>query len=327
MKRREFLLSAAAVAALPGEGVIWTVRGAIKPNELGLCLPHEHLFSMFGADAAEKYDYDVPKLMGEVMRYVSSVKYLGCASIADATTAWFGREVAILRRISGATGVHVLTNTGYYGAANDRYIPKHAYEESAKQIAARWVKEAIEGIDGTGIRPGFLKLGVDSGPLSEIDRKLFEAACLAHRETGLLITVHTSDATEAAGKQLEILKAHGIASDAWVWIHANNCKDDGALKSAAEAGAWLSFDGIAPENIERHIQLISMMKSMGRLGQVHLSHDGNSFRAGGRPMKPYSALFTHFMPAMRDAGFTAAEVRKMTVENPARAFALKRRLI
>lgn len=326
MKRREFLLSA-AVAALPGEGEILTVRGAIKPKDLGLCLPHEHLFSMFGADAAEKYDYDTSKLMGEVMRYVSSVKYLGCASIADATTAWFGRDVRMLRRISGATGVHVLTNTGYYGSANDRYVPKQAYEESSEQIASRWEKEAREGIDGTDIRPGFLKLGVDAGPLSAIDRKLFEAACLAHRETGLLITVHTSDATEAAGKQLEILKAHGIASNAWVWIHANNCKDDVALKSAAQAGAWLSFDGIAPESIERHIQLISMMKSMGRLGQVLLSHDGNSFRAGGRPMKPYSALFTHFMPAMKDAGFSTAEVRKMTVDNPARALTVKRRLV
>ncbi len=317
----------AAAAAIPVEGVIRTVRGTIKPGELGLCLPHEHLFSMFGADPAEHYVYDTPRLMGEVMRYVSSVKYLGCASIADATTAWFGRDVQMLRRISGATGVHVLTNTGYYGSANDRYVPKHAYGESTRQIAARWVKESLEGIDGTDIRPGFVKLGVDAGPLSEIDRKLFEAACLAHRETGLLITVHISDAAEAAGRQLELLKANGIAPDAWVWIHANNCKDDGALKSAAEAGAWLSFDGIAPDSVERHIQLVSMMKSMGRLKQVLLSHDGNSFRVGGRPMKPYSGLFTHFLPALRDAGFTNAEVRQMTVDNPARAFTVKRRLV
>lgn len=34
MNRRE-LLVLAVVAALSGEGVVWTVRGAIKPNELG----------------------------------------------------------------------------------------------------------------------------------------------------------------------------------------------------------------------------------------------------------------------------------------------------
>lgn len=303
-----------------------TVRGPVRPAELGVCLPHEHLFSIFGEDPAERAQYDVPKLMGEVSRYVNSLKFQGCGAICDGTAAWFGRDVELLRRISGATGVHVLTNTGYYGAANDRYVPQSAREESAGQIAARWVKEFSDGIDGTAIRPGFMKLGVDAGPLSAIDGKLFEAACLAHRETGLLITVHTGDAAEAAGRQLDLLRKHGIRTEAWVWIHANNCKDDAALKSAAEAGAWLSFDGIAPENVERHLALVGTMKSTGRLKQVLLSHDGNSFRAGGRPMKPYSGLFTHFIPALRDAKYTEAEIRLMTVENPARALTIAKRL-
>lgn len=303
-----------------------TVRGPVRPAELGACLPHEHLFSMFGEDPAERAQFDVPKLMGEVSRYVNSVKFLGCRTICDGTTAWFGRDAELLRRISGSTGVHVLTNTGYYGAANDRYVPRSAREEGAGQIAARWVKEFSGGIDGTGIRPGFMKLGVDTGPLSEIDGKLFEAACLAHRETGLLITVHTGDAAEAAGRQLDLLRKHGIRPEAWVWIHANNCKDDAALKSAAQAGAWLSFDGVAPENVERHLALVGMMKSLGRLKQVLLSHDGNSFRAGGRAMKPYSGLFTHFIPALRDAKYTEAEIRLMTAENPARALTIAKRL-
>lgn len=304
-----------------------TVRGPARPEELGLCLPHEHLFSTFGEDPVERAQYDVQRLMGEVSRYVNSLRFLGCRSIADGTAAWFGRDAALLRRISGATGVHVLTNTGYYGAANDRYVPQVAREENASQIASRWVKEFAEGIDGTGIKPGFMKLGVDAGPLSAIDEKLFEAACLTHRETGLLITVHTSDAAEAAGRMLAILGKHGIRTEAWVWIHANNCKDDAALKTAAEAGAWLSFDGIAPENVGRHLDLVGMMKSMGRLKQVLLAHDGNSFRAGGRPMKPYSALFTHFMPALRDAKYSEAEIRMMTAENPARALTIRKRLL
>ena len=60
----------------------------------------------------------------------------------------------LLRRLSEATGLHILTNTGYYGAANDIAIPKHAYDETAAQIAARWTAEARDGIEGTGIRPG-----------------------------------------------------------------------------------------------------------------------------------------------------------------------------
>jgi len=314
-------------AAAPSEGKIMTVRGPVAPNQLGLCLPHEHLFSMFGAEPAERHVYEEEKLKGVVAPYLKSLRSLGCAAIADATAAWFGRDVKLLKALSEMTGIHVLTNTGYYGSANDRYVPKHAHEESATRIAKRWIFEAANGIDGTGIRPGFMKLGVDGGPLSAIDRQLFEAACLAHRETGLLITVHTSDAAEAAGAMLEILRNNGISANAWAWIHANNCKDDGALKAAAAAGAWLSLDGIAPETIERHLELVSMMKSMGRLQQVLLSHDGNSFRAAGRAMKPYSALFTHFLPALTKAGFNRQEVKQMTVDNPARAFTIGRRLL
>lgn len=326
MNRREFVLSAIA-ASVPSEGSIVTVRGLVKPEALGLCLPHEHLFSMFGADPAPRHTYDETELAAAVTPYVNSLKDLGCRAVADATTAWFGRDVSLLRTISSATGVHLITNTGYYGGADDRYVPRHAYDEEAGQIAARWVREFAEGIDGSGIRPGFIKLGVDAGPVSAIDRKLFEAACIAHRQTGLLLAAHTSGAIEAAEMQLHMLRTNGIAADAWVWIHANNCGDEGALRTAAGTGAWLSFDGIAPESTDRHIQFVSMMKSMGRLNQVLLSHDGNSFRAGGRPMKPYSALFTHFTPALRKAGFTGAEVRRLTVDNPAAAFTVKRRLL
>mgnify|MGYP002354350700 FL=1 len=44
-------------------------------------------------------------------------------------------------------------------------------------------------------------------------------------------------------------------------------------------------------------------------------------------MKAYSWLFTHFIPAMRDAKYTEAEIRLMTVENPARALTIAKRLI
>ena len=55
----------------------------------------------------------------------------------------------------------MITNTGYYGAAGDKYVPQHAYEETVDQLADRWTGEWEDGIEGTGIRPGFIKGGVD----------------------------------------------------------------------------------------------------------------------------------------------------------------------
>jgi predicted metal-dependent phosphotriesterase family hydrolase len=321
MQRRTFLQGGLAQAFAISTGRIITVRGAIRPDELGLCLPHEHLFSNFGLDPADPPHYDTPRLLREVLRYVSSVKYLGAASIIDCTTQYFGRAPELLLRISDGARVHVITNSGYYGASGRRYIPPHAEDESSGRIATRWVEEFQRGIGGTGIRPGFLKLGVDEGPLETIDEKLLRAAAITHRQTGLTIAVHTGANSAAALRQLDILDEQHVAPSAWIWVHANNCTDDGALREAAARGAWLSFDGIAPDSLDRHLALVQLMKTDGRLAQVLLSHDGNSFRANGtRPLKPYTSLFTHFLPLLAKSGFTPREIQRLTVENPARAF-------
>ncbi len=323
MQRRTFLLSAVG-AAMPQMASVMTVRGPVTPAALGLMLPHEHLFSNFGEEPAEPAVYDKNALLAAVLPYAGSVKKLGCATIADATTAYFGREPELLRNISTKTGIHVLTNTGYYAAASDRYVPKHAFAESADQLAARWLKEFRDGIGSTGIKPGFIKLGVDAGPLSEIDRKLVSAGARTHKQSGLTIAVHTGDNAIGAMEQLAILKAEDVSPEAWIWVHAHSCRDSDALKTAAAQGAWISLDGLGADTLDRHMECIRLMQNWGRLKQVLLSHDGNSFRAGGkRPMKAYSALFTDFVPMLRKNGFTDARIREMTGDNPARAYTIK----
>lgn len=306
-----------------------TVRGPIAPEACGLVLPHEHLFSNFGEEPAEPPHYDAAALLEAVVPYARRVKELGCGTLADATAAWFGRSPELLRTISGKTGLHVLTNTGYYGAASDRYVPKHAYEEDAPRLAARWLREWREGIAGTGIRPGFIKTGVDAGPLSEIDAKLVRAAALAHRDSGLTVAVHTGGNPEAAMRQLAILREEGVSPEAWIWVHANQVKrgEEDALERAAEAGAWISLDGLDETALERHLELVLRLRAKGHLSRVLLSHDGNSFRAGGkRPMRPYTLLFERFLPELRRAGVPEAETRRLTRDNPARAFTVRRRL-
>ncbi len=321
MDRRSFLIAAAGGLA-PAPQVI-TVRGPVAASALGFTLAHEHLFSNFGEPPQEPGRYEEPALLAAVVPYARSVRDLGCSTIVDGTAAFFGRQPRLLRRISELTGLNILTNTGYYGAANDQYVPAHALQESADQISARWLAEFRDGIAGTGIRPGFLKIGVDPGPLSPTDRKLISAAALTHLQSGLPIAVHTGESSESALEQLSVLKSHGVAPKAWIWIHANKVTGLSSLKAAADAGAWISLDGLDPDTMPRHLELARQLKEWGRLRQVLLSHDGNSFRAGGRrPMRPYSTLFTHFLPLLRQAGFSKEEIRWLTVDNPASAYSI-----
>jgi len=224
--------------------------------------------------------------------------------------------------LADASGLHILTNTGYYGAADDKYLPAHAYRESPDELASRWIREWEESIEDTGIYPGFMKIGVDAGPLSEIDAKLVTAAARTHLKTGLTIACHTGDGEAALG-EIEILKEEGVRRSALIWVHAQNAPDPELHVRAAEQGVWVEFDGIGPGRIDDYIQRVRHMKEAGLLGKVLLSHDAGWYRVGepgGGQYRPHDTLFTEFIPALKAAGFTNQEIQHMTVENPRRAF-------
>ena len=303
-----------------------TVRGLVEADELGRMLPHEHVLVDFAPiDELEPARYDPDEAFGAILPHLERLKALGCQSVAECTPAYLGRDVRLLRRLSEASGLHLLTNTGYYGARDDQHLPEHVFTESADELAARWTREWEEGIDGTDVRPGFMKIGVDAGPLSDVDRKLVRAAARAHRATGLTMAVHTGPA-EGAFDELDVLAEEGVHASAWIWVHAQ-AEDDGSRHvEAARRGGWVEFDGVHPDRIERHVELVMNMKAHGLLGRVLLSHDAGWYsvgEAGGGDFRGYSTLFEDFLPALRAAGLTEDEITQLVVRNPAEAFAIR----
>ena len=147
---------------------------------------------------------------------------------------------------SNASGLNIISTTGYYGAAQEKYLPQHAYSETADQLAARWIAEWKNGIDESGIKPGLIKSGVDKTPLSKVQQKIIDAAALTHLATGLTIGIHTGSG-DAAKEELKILERRGVAPWARIWIHAQNEKDPNYHVEAAQRGSWVSFDGVSPE--------------------------------------------------------------------------------
>ena len=305
------------------DGKVMTVSGAINPDALGFTLPHEHvLVDFIGAEEASPDRYDAEEALRAILPHLEQVRALGCEAFVECTPAYIGRDPELLKRLALASGLMMLTNTGYYGAANDKFVPGHAYEETVDQLADRWTAEWEAGIEDTGILPGFIKSGVDSGPLSEIDAKLVRAAARTHLRTGLTMAVHTGGG-EAALAELEILEEEGVAPSAWIWVHAQTEKDAEVHTRVAEAGGWLSFDGIGPTSIGQHADFVAEMKLRGFLGRVMISHDAGWYRPGepnGGVFRPFDTLFTEFLPVLREAGLDEAEIRQVTVENPARAF-------
>jgi phosphotriesterase-related protein len=335
VNRRDFLSVSASLAGAAwvrtrgtreDNGQIVTVAGAVEPQRAGMMLPHEHvLVDFIGADKATSSRYDADEVFQTVLPHLKKAKHLGCETLAECTPAYLGRDPTLLQRLSQASGLQLLTNTGYYGAVTGKYLPDHVRSETAEELAARWLREWHDGINDTGVRPGFIKIGVDGGPLSEINRKLVRAAARTHLKSGLTIAAHTGDGT-AALDQLRILTDEGVHASAFIWVHAQSERDTAVHARAAEQGAWVEFDGIAPETVAQHVELLQAMKTRGYLERALVSHDAGWYHVGepsGGKFRSYETLFSEFLPALKAAGFSNPEIRSLTVDNPRQAFTVR----
>ncbi|RDC61780.1 phosphotriesterase family protein [Adhaeribacter pallidiroseus] len=305
------------------QGTIVSVNGVVSKGKLGITLPHEHvLVDFIGADQVSPDRYNSDEVFVKVLPFLRKIKQQGCQTLVECTPAYLGRDVLLLQRLSKASGLTILTNTGYYGARQGKFLPAHAFTETAEQLATRWIVEAEQGIDNTPIKPGFLKISVDEGPLSVVNQKLVQAAALTHLKTGLTIASHTGNG-EAALDQLALLQQHGVAGKAFVWVHAQNEKNTQWHQKAAKAGAWLEFDGISENNTGEYVQVLQNMKAAGLLNQVLISQDAGWYHVGekqGGAFQDYETLFSTFIPALKKAGFTQIEIKQLLVINPEQAF-------
>ncbi|MCO6475662.1 MAG: hypothetical protein J5I94_03530 [Phaeodactylibacter sp.] len=317
---------------------ILTVTGPIPADSLGLALIHEHVFlDWSGADSIRPQDWEEEAAFEAILPHLLEVKKHGVRSFLECTPAYLGRNPSLLHRLSVESGLQILTNTGFYGARQNRFIPAFAFEATAEELAGIWVKEFEEGVgeEGLTIRPGFIKIGVDAdSSLSDMHRKLARAAALTHLRTGLAIVAHTGIDTTAA-LQLAILEEAGVAPDAFVWTHAQNGTPEGHVR-LAKRGAWVSLDGlgwVAPADhqgdstaLYQYVGYLKNLKAHGLLHRTLISHDAGWYthsEAGGGEYKAHTPIFTLLKPLLLKEGFTEEDFRQLLVDNPREAYAIR----
>jgi predicted metal-dependent phosphotriesterase family hydrolase len=305
---------------------VMTVTGMISADELGITLAHEHILVDFiGADSITPGRYNADTVFNRVLPYLLELKPLGIQTFFEFTPNYLGRDAQLLKRLSEASGLNIITNTGYYGAVNEKFLPPHVYTETAGQLAERWIDEFNNGIEGTGIRPGFMKLSADKGPLTEAQKKIMKAGALAHLKTGLTIAVHSGDGN-AAKEELEIFIANGVAPDAFIWVHAQNEKNDEVFREMASKGVWVEFDYVHPETIEQYVRFLKYMKENNLLHRTLLSHDAGWYdvvNPAGVTFRGYTALSSLLIPWLKEEGFTGNEIDLLIRKNPAEAFSIR----
>ena len=305
--------------------VIQDVNGAQVSKSNMIWLSHEHILVDFiGANSIQPDFWNHDSIIKEVMPYLNELKEFNVNYFVDATPKYLGRDVLLLQKIADITGLRILTNTGFYGARNNKYIPSYVYEMTAEDLAEMWIDEFENGIDHTAIRPGFIKIGIDTADsLHPMHQKLVKAAALTHLETGLTIASHTGEAI-GLWPQLNILKEMGVSPQSFIWVHAQAEDLHESYLKAAETGCWISLDGLGWE-LEKHIEKILFAKRNGILDRILISHDSGWYdpQKEKQTIKPYTAIFTKLYQELKSQGFTDDEFKLLISVNPSKAFSIK----
>jgi len=333
LSRKEFLLLAAGgllgSARTKKEDVIMSINGPIKANQLGKALIHEHfLVDFIGADKINYNRWNRQDAVKKILPHLQEVKEYGVKTIFDCTPAYLGRDVELLKMLADKSGLQIVTNTGYYGAVDNKYLPQHAFIESAEQIAERWIKEFEIGIEGSMVRPGFIKISVNPGPLSDLHKKLVRAAAITHLATGLTICSHTGPALPAM-EEIALLQENGVHPSAFVWVHAQVEKDKSFHQKAAAMKSWISLDGIGWGDYENYADSLKKLKEAGLLNKVLISHDAGWYKPEepGAAFTGYTNIFTKLLPLFKENDLNADDLKQLLEKNPCKAFAVSVRKI
>lgn len=305
---------------------VMTVNGPLDANQMGITLVHEHILVDFiGAAKINPSRWKHDDVVYIMLPYLKQFQVSGGKTFVDCTPNYLGRDVILLRKLAEESGVNIITNTGYYGGSDHKFLPEHAFTESAEQLAKRWIDEWENGIDGTGIKPGFIKISVNPEKLSKVSRKLIEAAGITHKRTGLTIASHTGPFIPAL-EQIRILEEQRVMPEAFIWVHAQTEQDMSLHERIARLGAWVSLDGLSDDNVDRYVEMLLFMRNRDCLHRTLVSHDAGWFdpaKEEGGEVRGYMTLMKKLLPELRKRGFGPRDIDQLLKSNPQKALAIQ----
>ena len=302
---------------------IMTTLGPKGADELGMILPHEHVFvdlrTWDQPGYAEADPAAVVALMGPE---IERARAAGVTAIVECSTVGVGRRADIDAAVSAATGFPLVVPTGIY---REPWVPSWAHDASEDVLHEWMLGELSDEIAGTGVRAGWIKLSAGDDGLTECEIKILRAAARAAKATNSVIGSHTIQG-RVVRDQLDILEAAGVAPDRFIWIHTQAERDLDLHLEIARRGSWIEYDAIGSDDFDDAYFVAQIQRALdaGLGGHVLLSQDRGQFdpaQPGGGTPRPYTYLTEQFLPRLRIAGLNEAEISRLTQRNPFEAFA------
>lgn len=325
--------------------MIRTVRGDIKPEELGYCQCHEHLFIAKGL-SGEKVPSLIMEDMDKTIEELSLYYDRGGRAVVDAQPVACGRMAEELRIASEQSGVHIIASTGFHKL--DFYKSNHfVYQMDLEELTLLFSQEItlgmfVDHVNGDEIpskrgraKAGIIKTASDGRDIRlkkgdlPVYKKLFTAAGKAAFLTGAPVITHL-EMGRGAESQLEILTSQGIDPSRIIMSHldrvlTNDMKD--YQLQVAKSGVYLQFDTIGRykyHDDKREAEFIAMLCEKGYSNQILLGLDTTNER-----LKSYGAsigldyIFDTFQQHLKEYGIGDDLFHQFTVLNPMRALCIE----
>lgn len=300
-----------------------TTLGPQANDDLGMILPHEHVFvdlrTWDQPGYAEAETEDVIRLMAPEIRKAEAV---GVTAIVECSAVGVGRRADIDRAVSEHTRFPLVVPTGIY---REPWIPDWAHQAAEAELRAWMLQELRDEIAGTGVRAGWIKLSAGDDGITATETKILRAAAAAGIATNAVIGSHTIRGAVVRA-QLDIVEAVGYTPRRFIWIHTQAEPDFEIHLEMAQRGAWIEYDNIGSDDPgdEVHIERILRILDADLGHRLLLSHDRGWYdpaQPGGGAPQPYTYLSEHFLPTLRARGVDETTIRQLTWYNPFVAFA------
>lgn len=304
---------------------IQTVLGPVDIADLGLILPHEHLFiDQRIQEPLDQRDRDIDGVLRLMMPYLDQIQEIGVTCLVECTPTGM-QDPVVIEALARHTQVSIVMPVGLYKLS----FPEDKLAMSDAEVTDWMVKEIGEGIEGSSVRAGFIKMAVSDEGITGVEARNLRAAARAALETGVIVASHTSGRLggQHALEELEILAGQRLPGEQFNWVHAQHASVD-FHRQAAERGAYVGFDGLNPEEEERYVRLVLDALGEGLENHILLSHDAGWYRAGesdggASQMRGFTYLVEGFLPRLGQEGVSEALITLMTETNPKRAFRMR----
>lgn len=314
-----------------------TVAGPVDVGRLGKVLMHEHL--LIGIPGWES-DTTCPRqpfaeMVAQCVDRIEELKSNGFSTLLDPCPNDLGRDISLMAEVADRTGFNIVFATGLYnqhlGGAPYWILKLLLDPDAEERLADLFITELTQGVGGSGIKAGVIKVGTSTPPITDYERIVFRAAAKASIATGAPITTHT-DAV-LGDEQLALLTSLGVPAHKIIIGHSCGSADHDYHMKIVDGGAYIGFDRFGLEAIQSDsVRTDSLLKlfTRGRSAQVVISHDSVWCRRGViRPaaLLEQMAKTTHELrftrsitPMLLGAGITSAQIDGLLIDNPRRYF-------